>query len=150
IETRKNNMNYITSVNSREIYPSSQMLAQITGKGVQPNKAIVGENAFAHEAGIHQHGVLKNPLTYEIMTPESVGLTCNRIVIGKHSGRYALCKKLEQLGYYLNKEDLNQVYIKVTKVADEQKVVEDQDLINIMARSKFTKKKPEQSVAAGN
>jgi 2-isopropylmalate synthase len=150
IETRKNNMSYITSVNSREIYPSSQMLAQITGKGVQPNKAIVGENAFAHEAGIHQHGVLKNPLTYEIMTPESVGLTCNRIVIGKHSGRYALCKKLEQLGYYLNKEDLNQVYIKVTKVADAQKVVEDQDLINIMARSKFTKKKRDQGVAAGN
>jgi len=71
IETRKNNMNYTTGVNTKEIFPASQMLAQITGKGVQPNKAIVGENAFAHEAGIHQHGVLKNPLCYEIMTPES-------------------------------------------------------------------------------
>jgi 2-isopropylmalate synthase len=133
METRKNNMGYITSVNTKEIYPSSQLLAQITGKGVQPNKAIVGENAFAHEAGIHQHGVLKNPLTYEIMTPESVGLTCNKIVIGKHSGRFALCKKLEDLGYFLDKEDLNQVYIKVTKLADKQKTVEDHDLISIMS-----------------
>ncbi|MEX0944023.1 MAG: 2-isopropylmalate synthase, partial [Balneolaceae bacterium] len=72
LKTRKNSMDYTTSVNTKEIYPSSQLLSQITGKGVQPNKAIVGENAFAHEAGIHQHGVLKNPLTYEIMTPESV------------------------------------------------------------------------------
>ncbi|TVR28343.1 MAG: 2-isopropylmalate synthase [Balneolaceae bacterium] len=133
METRKNNMNYSTSINTREIYPSSQLLAQITGKGVQPNKAIVGENAFAHEAGIHQHGVLKNPLTYEIMTPESVGLTCNKIVIGKHSGRFALCKKLEDLGYFLNKEHLNQVYVKVTKLADKQKTVEDHDLISIMS-----------------
>ena len=133
METRKNDMNFSTSINTKEIYPSSQLLAQITGKGVQPNKAIVGENAFAHEAGIHQHGVLKNPLTYEIMTPESVGLTCNKIVIGKHSGRFALCKKLEDLGYILNKEDLNQVYIKVTKLADKQKTVEDHDLISIMS-----------------
>ena len=133
METRKNNMNYSTSINTKEIFPSSQLLTQITGKGVQPNKAIVGENAFAHEAGIHQHGVLKNPLCYEIMTPESVGLTCNRIVIGKHSGRFALCKKLEDLGYILNKEDLNRVYVKVTKLADKQKTVEDHDLISIMS-----------------
>jgi 2-isopropylmalate synthase len=133
METRKNNMDFTTSINTKEIYPSSQMLAQITGKGVQPNKAIVGENAFAHEAGIHQHGVLKNPLCYEIMTPESVGLTSNRIVIGKHSGRFALGKKLEELGYFLTKEDLNQVYIQVTKLADKQKTVEDHDLISIMS-----------------
>lgn len=149
IETRKNNMNYTTSINTKEIYPSSQLLAQITGKGVQPNKAIVGDNAFAHEAGIHQHGVLKNPLTYEIMTPESVGLTCNRIVIGKHSGRFALCKKLEQLGYNLNKEDLNTVYLKVTRVADQKKVVEDQDLINIMAETNFSTTDPGKQTAAG-
>lgn len=133
IETRNNNMNFSTAVNTKEIYPSSQMLAQITGKGVQPNKAIVGENAFAHEAGIHQHGVLKNPLCYEIMTPESVGLTCNRIVIGKHSGRFALGKKYEQLGYQLNKNDLNQAYKHVTKLADDKKVVEEQDLISIIS-----------------
>jgi 2-isopropylmalate synthase len=149
IETRKNNMDYTTGINTQEIYPSSQMLAQITGKGVQPNKAIVGENAFAHEAGIHQHGVLKNPLTYEIMTPDSVGLTSNKIVIGKHSGRFALGKKLEELGYFLNKEDLNKVYTMVTKLADEQKVVNDEDLINLMANTKYSKGNPDQSVAAG-
>jgi len=147
--TRKNIMDYTTSVNTKEIFPSSQLLAQITGKGVQPNKAIVGENAFAHEAGIHQHGVLKNPLTYEIMTPESVGLTCNKIVIGKHSGRFALCKKLEELGYYLNKEDLNQVYLKVTKVADKKKVVEEQDLISIISMMNDMPARQKQSMASG-
>ncbi len=149
IETRKNIMNYTTSINTKEIFPSSQMLSQITGKGVQPNKAIVGENAFAHEAGIHQHGVLKNPLTYEIMTPESVGLTCNKIVIGKHSGRFALCKKLEELGYFLEKEDLNRVYVKVTQLADEKKVVEDHDLVSILALMNNTPKKPSQKLASG-
>lgn len=137
VETRKNNMNFTTSINTKEIYPSSQLLAEITGKGVQPNKAIVGDNAFAHEAGIHQHGVLNNPLTYEIMTPESVGLTCNKIVLGKHSGRFALSKKLEQLGYKLAKDDLDQVYLKVTRLADEKKVVDDQDLINIMTKTNY-------------
>lgn len=149
IETRKNNMAYSTSVNTKEIFPSSQLLAQITGKGVQPNKAIVGENAFAHEAGIHQHGVLKNPLTYEIMTPESVGLTCNKIVIGKHSGRFALGKKLEELGYFLNKEDLNRIYQKVTKLADEKKIVDDQDLLNLMAKANYSNQNPNQSFVAG-
>ncbi len=133
MKTRQGDMNFDTSVNTSQIYPSSRMLTEITGKGVQPNKAIVGENAFAHEAGIHQHGVLKNPLTYEIMTPESVGLNCNRLVIGKHSGRHALCKKLEELGYKLNKEDLNRVYSEVTKLADEQKTIEEFDLISILS-----------------
>jgi len=149
VQTRQNSMDYTTSVNSKEIFPSSQLLAQITGKGVQPNKAIVGDNAFAHEAGIHQHGVLKNPLTYEIMTPESVGLTCNKIVIGKHSGRFALCKKLEDLGYYLNKEDLNNVYKTVTKLADEQKTVDDKDLISIMATANYSNQSPDHTFAAG-
>jgi len=149
METRKNNMDFSTSINTKEIYPSSQLLAQITGKGVQPNKAIVGENAFAHEAGIHQHGVLKNPLCYEIMTPESVGLTSNKIVIGKHSGRFALGKKLEDLGYHLNKEDLNRVYIKVTKLADQQKTVEDHDLISIMSMMNDTSFQGHGRVASG-
>ena len=149
MEIRKNNMDFSTSINTKEIYPSSQLLAQITGKGVQPNKAIVGENAFAHEAGIHQHGVLKNPLCYEIMTPESVGLTSNKIVIGKHSGRFALGKKLEDLGYHLNKEDLNRVYIKVTKLADQQKTVEDHDLISIMSMMNDTSFQGHGRVASG-
>jgi len=149
VETRKNNMNYTTGINTREIYPASQMLAEITGKGVQPNKAIVGENAFAHEAGIHQHGVLKNPLCYEIMTPESVGLTCNKIVIGKHSGRFALGKKLEELGYNLDKEDLNTAYISVTRLADKKKVVEDHDLISIMAMMNDQPNSGSQKLASG-
>jgi len=149
IETRKNNMNYTTGVNTKEIFPASQLLAQITGKGVQPNKAIVGENAFAHEAGIHQHGVLKNPLCYEIMTPESVGLTCNKIVIGKHSGRFALGKKLEDMGYDLNKEDLNIAYKTVTRLADKKKVVEDHDLISIMSMMNDKPATEPQQVASG-
>ena len=149
LETRKNSLNYTTSVNTREIFPSSQLLAQITGKNVQPNKAIVGDNAFAHEAGIHQHGVLKNPLTYEIMTPESVGLTCNKIVIGKHSGRFALCKKLEELGFHLNKEHLDQAYQSVTRLADEKKEVDDRDLIRIMAEANFSSKSNPGKIAAG-
>lgn len=149
IETRKNNMNYSTRVNTKEIYPASQMLAQITGKGVQPNKAIVGENAFAHEAGIHQHGVLKNPLCYEIMTPESVGLTCNKIVIGKHSGRFALGKKLEDMGYELNKDELNTAYKNVTRLADQKKIVEDHDLISIMAMMSDQPAPEPQKLASG-
>ncbi|CAN5300608.1 2-isopropylmalate synthase [soil metagenome] len=149
IETRKNNMNYTTGVNTKEIYPASQMLAEITGKGVQPNKAIVGDNAFAHEAGIHQHGVLKNPLCYEIMTPESVGLTCNKIVIGKHSGRFALGKKLEDMGYDLNKDELNTAYKSVTRLADQKKVVEDHDLITIMAMMSNQPAPEPQKLASG-
>lgn len=149
LETRKNSLNYSTSINTREIFPSSQLLARITGKNVQPNKAIVGDNAFAHEAGIHQHGVLKNPLTYEIMTPESVGLTCNKIVIGKHSGRFALCKKLEELGYHLSKEHLDQAYESVTRLADEKKEVDDRDLIRIMAAVNSSPAAVKRQMAAG-
>ncbi|MEX0770644.1 MAG: 2-isopropylmalate synthase [Balneolaceae bacterium] len=130
--TRKSDFNMTTNIKSEEIYTSSRILAEITNNSVQPNKAIVGANAFAHEAGIHQHGVLNNPLTYEIMTPESVGLTCNRIVLGKHSGRFALGKKLENLGYKLGKEELNQIYARFTHLADDKKVITDNDLMFLM------------------
>ncbi|REL33399.1 2-isopropylmalate synthase [Rhodohalobacter sp. SW132] len=149
IETRKNNMDFTTGVNTREIYPASQLLAEITGKGVQPNKAIVGDNAFAHEAGIHQHGVLKNPLCYEIMTPESVGLTCNKIVIGKHSGRFALGKKLEDMGYKLSKDELNSAYKSVTRLADEKKIVKDHDLTSIMSMMRNQPNPEPQKMASG-
>jgi len=128
IATRQNDFLQSTKIKTEEICASSRLLAEITGHGVQPNKAIVGANAFAHEAGIHQHGVLNNPLTYEIMTPESVGLSCNRIVLGKHSGRFALGKKLESLGYKLAKDELNQLYIRFTTLADEKKEVDENDL----------------------
>lgn len=130
--TRKSEFNKTTNIKSEEIYTSSRILAEITNNSVQPNKAIVGANAFAHEAGIHQHGVLNNPLTYEIMTPESVGLTCNRIVLGKHSGRFALGKKLENLGYKLGKDELNQIYARFTQLADDKKVITENDLMFLM------------------
>lgn len=132
IATRENNIGKMTRIVSEEIYPTSRLLTEITGKGVQPNKAIVGENAFAHEAGIHQHGVLNNPMTYEIMTPESVGLTGNRIVLGKHSGRFALNRKLEELGFSLNREELNRVYTNFTRMADRKKVVGDNELLMLV------------------
>ncbi len=130
--TRENNIGKKTNIVTEELYPASQLLTKITGNPVQPNKAIVGENAFAHEAGIHQHGVLNNPMTYEIMTPKSVGLTGNKIVLGKHSGRFALNKKLEDLGYSLVKEELNKIYTKVTRLADQKKVVTDNDLLMLV------------------
>lgn len=133
IATRKNNIGKYTDVETDQLMPASKLLTEITGNEVQPNKAIVGENAFAHEAGIHQHGVLNNPMTYEIMTPESVGLTSNKIVLGKHSGRFALNKKLQKLGYSLGKDELNQVYLKFTNLADEKKIVEEQELLTLVS-----------------
>lgn len=120
-----------TRVNQEELYPTSQMLTRITGIGVQPNKAIVGENAFAHEAGIHQDGMLKNPLTYEIMTPRSVGVPENKLVLGKHSGRNALNERLKHLGFDFSRDELNKVYEGFIRIADEKKVVLDEDLVSL-------------------
>lgn len=133
IATRKDNMGIHTNVATDQLVPASKLLTEITGNKVQPNKAIVGENAFAHEAGIHQHGVLNNPMTYEIMTPESVGLTSNKIVLGKHSGRFALNKKLQKLGYSLGKSELNKIYLRFTNLADEKKIVEEQELLALVS-----------------
>ena len=107
------------------------MLCQLTGKQVQVNKAIVGENAFAHEAGIHQDGMLKNAVTYEIMSPDRVGVPRSMIVLGKHSGRHALEARYRELGYTLTREALEKAYVKFLEVADRKKRVEDQDLISI-------------------
>jgi 2-isopropylmalate synthase len=115
------------------IYSVSQMLASIISFAPSPNKAIVGSNAFAHEAGIHQHGVLSNPLTYEIMTPESVGVPGNRMVLGKHSGRRAMTHRLAQLGYSLSPADLDIAYAAFTELADRKKSVYDLDLMNLVA-----------------
>jgi len=100
----------------------------ITGIMVQPNKAIVGANAFAHEAGIHQDGVLKNPMTYEIMKPETIGLSTNKLVLGKHSGRHALRSRLKQMGYDLSDEEINLVFTRFKELADKKKNVVDEDL----------------------
>lgn len=121
-----------TGVRTQELYPTSHLLSSIIGIPVQPNKAIVGRNAFAHEAGIHQHGVLNNPLCYEIMTPASVGLPANRIVLGKHSGRHALAKRYDELGCALSPAALDDVYARFTQLADRKKRIYDQDLLSLI------------------
>jgi len=115
------------------LYPVSQLLASVISFTPSPNKAVVGSNAFAHEAGIHQHGVLSNPLTYEIMTPASVGVPGNRMVLGKHSGRRAMAHRLVTLGYELSPDELDIAYTAFTELADRKKSVYDQDLINLVS-----------------
>jgi 2-isopropylmalate synthase len=132
LRVRKDLMPYEYSVTTEELYRSSQTLSNITGVMVQPNKAVVGKNAFAHEAGIHQHGVLKNRITYEIMTPESVGVKTNSIVLGKHSGRHALNKKYEEMGYTLSRPELDKAYKLFTKLADQKKEIFEEDLMAIL------------------
>ena len=136
VQTRQNVFGMQTRVNTRELYPSSCLLSEITGNTVQRNKAIVGVNAFAHEAGIHQDGVIKNPLTYEIMTPESVGAPVNQLVIGKHSGRRALSKKASDLGFDCSGNLLNQLYEEVTALADSKKTVNDADITDLCTKFK--------------
>ena len=119
-------------IRTEELYPTSQLLSEIIGFTVQPNKAIVGRNAFAHEAGIHQHGVLSNPLTYEIMTPASVGVPESHLVLGKHSGRHALAKRYEQLGATLSSAELEAVYERFVALADRKKHIVDGDLPQLL------------------
>jgi 2-isopropylmalate synthase len=123
---------YETGVESEQLFAASQMLSEITGVPVQPNKAITGRNAFAHEAGIHQDGVLKNPLTYEIMTPKSVGVPDSKLVLGKHSGRHALSMRCEQLGYSFDRRALDDVYRRFVRLADKIKHVEDHHLLELI------------------
>jgi 2-isopropylmalate synthase len=133
MNVRADRLPFETRIDTQQIYATSQMLSQIIGFGVQPNKAIVGRNAFAHEAGIHQHGVISNPLCYEIMTPESVGVPTNELVLGKHSGRHALGLRYEELGYELSREELDLAYHRFTALADRKKRVYDQDLISLIS-----------------
>ena len=123
---------YDTGVVSEQLFSASQVLSEITGVPVQPNKAITGRNAFAHEAGIHQDGVLKNPLTYEIMTPQSVGVPDSKLVLGKHSGRHALGVRCEQLGYQFDRRALDDIYRRFVRLADKIKNVEDHHLLELI------------------
>ena len=132
LSVRRDAMPYTTGIRTEQLFPSSQLLTEITGVAVQPNKAIVGRNAFAHEAGIHQDGVIKNPLTYEIMTPQSVGVPDSKLVLGKHSGRHALGLRCAQLGYAFERRDLDRVYKSFVSLADRIKVVEDHHLLAII------------------
>ncbi len=133
LRTRNDVLPYDTRVATEHIYPTSRMLSTITGIMVQPNKAVVGANAFAHEAGIHQHGVIMEKSTYEIMTPESIGLNQNKLVLGKHSGRHAFKQRLEELGYDLKKEDLDKAFVRFKTLADQKKEIFDEDLDAIIA-----------------
>ncbi len=134
LKTRQKLLKYNTKIDTTEIYPTSKLLEKITSISVQPNKAIVGKNAFAHEAGIHQDGVLKNPLTYEIMTPQSIGAAGNSMVIGKHSGRHALSNRMNELGYKLSKDVLDIVYKETMRLTDKKKIINDKDLISVVKR----------------
>ena len=132
IATRHDRYPYTNHIVMSELYPTSHMLGEIISFTCPPNKAVVGKNAFAHESGIHQHGVLSNPLTYEIMTPASVGFTGQNIVLGKHSGRKALEHRLNELGHKLSHEELTAVYHRFTELADRKKSIYDQDIVALL------------------
>ncbi len=132
LRTRRNLMNLHTGVETTEIYRSSRLVRRVTGIDVQPNKAIVGKNAFAHEAGIHQDGVLKDKRTYEIMDADSIGLSSSSLVLGKHSGRHAFSDKLSELGYELDRNDLNKAFFRFKELCDKKKEVSDWDIRSII------------------
>ncbi len=132
LATRRDKFPYTSNIVMPQLYPTSRLLAEMISFGCSPNKAVVGANAFAHESGIHQHGMLANPLTYEIMTPESVGVPATNLVLGKHSGRRLLEQRLAELGHQLDREQLDQVYTRFTALADRKKSIYDQDLIGLL------------------
>ncbi len=138
LEVRKDIFGTTTNINTKEIYRSSNLVSSITGSLVQANKAIVGKNAFAHEAGIHQHGVMTNKKTYEIMTPQSVGVPQNSFVLGKHSGKHAFSNKLEELGYSFESEQIEELFVAFKNLADKKKDISDLDL-EALAQNKITR-----------
>lgn len=133
INTRPDFFDVKTGINTKEIYRASRLVSDLTGLVVQANKAIVGSNAFAHEAGIHQHGVIQERRTYEIMDAESIGLKESRLVLGKHSGRHAFEKRLQELGFDLSKEELDRAFVRFKETADKKKEIFDEDLEAIVA-----------------
>ncbi|MCX5827704.1 MAG: 2-isopropylmalate synthase [Deltaproteobacteria bacterium] len=137
IETRRDLFGVHTGIKTEKIYQTSKLLTQITGIPVQPNKAIVGANAFAHESGIHQDGLIKEKSTYEIMRPESVGISETQIVLGKHSGRHAVSEHLKKMGYKHSQEDLNKVFVRFKELADIKKEIFDEDLEAILYEEVF-------------
>lgn len=140
IETRKNILNMETGVDTTQIYRTSKLVSSLAGVSIQPNKAVVGINAFLHESGIHQHGVLKEKSTYEIMTPESVGIKNNsNIVLGKHSGRYAFDNYLKEAGYTLSKEELDEAFEKFKKLTEKKKNITTKDIEAIIETKKYFK-----------
>ncbi|MCT4618435.1 MAG: 2-isopropylmalate synthase [Marinisporobacter sp.] len=135
MNTRKDVLGLYCNIDTKQIMRSSKLLSSITGVEVQPNKAIVGNNAFAHESGIHQHGVLEERTTYEIMTPESIGLSQNKMVLGKHSGKHAFEDRLKALGYDLSKEEIIKAFGQFKELADKKKTIYDDDIEAIITRN---------------
>ena len=131
LAVRKESFGITTNIKLDQLFPASRMLTEITGAQVAPNKAVVGANAFAHEAGIHQDGIIKNPLTYEIISPETVGVPARSLVMGKHSGRNALRISLKDLGFEPNDAELAEIYRRVTTLADQAKTVRPRDILGI-------------------
>jgi 2-isopropylmalate synthase len=134
MKIRQDEAPFTTGIRTELLYPCSQLLTQIIGVGVQPNKAIVGRNAFAHEAGIHQDGYLKERTTYEIIRPETVGVPEGKLVLGKHSGRHALAQRCKDLGYPLDRDELQRVYQAFTALADRKKGILDEDILALVQR----------------
>src|SRR5437763_9786244 len=131
LAVRKESFGVTTNIRLDQLFPASRLLTEITGAQVAPNKAVVGANAFAHEAGIHQDEIIKNPLTYEIISPETVGVPARSLVMGKHSGRNALRTALKDLGYDASDAELAEIYRRVTALADESKSVRARDILGI-------------------
>ncbi len=138
IRTRKDFFNLTTNVETRQIYKTSRLVSELTGFTVQPNKAIVGANAFSHESGIHQDGVIKMPITYEIMDPRTVGIPASSLVLGKLSGRHAFRERLAELGYSLNEEDFDRAFSAFKELADKKKEITDRDIESLVAEEQRT------------
>ncbi|MBI4632417.1 MAG: 2-isopropylmalate synthase [Deltaproteobacteria bacterium] len=137
LQTRKDIFGLYTGIKTERIHQSSRLLTQITGVAVQPNKAIVGANAFAHESGIHQDGLIKEKITYEIMTPQSVGISDSHLVLGKHSGRHAIAEHLKKMGYNLTRDEVNRVFVRFKELADVKKDLFDEDIEAIISEEVF-------------
>ena len=138
IKTRSDFFNLTTNINTRQIYRTSRLVSELTGFPVQPNKAIVGANAFRHESGIHQDGVIKMPITYEIMDPRTVGIPASSLVLGKLSGRHAFKERLAELGYSLSEEDFNRAFSAFKELADKKREVTDKDIESLIAEEQRT------------
>jgi 2-isopropylmalate synthase len=138
VKTRSDFFNLTTNVETKQIYRASRMVSDLTGFPVQPNKAIVGANAFSHESGIHQDGVIKMPITYEIIDPRSVGIPSSSLVLGKLSGRHAFRQRLSELGYTLKEEDLNRAFAAFKELADKKKDITDRDIESLVAEEQRT------------
>jgi 2-isopropylmalate synthase len=143
LSTRRDLLDYYTDIVTQYIFPTSRLTSKLTGVSVQPNKAIVGSNAFAHESGIHQDGVLKDSSTFEIMTPTDVGIKKSTLPLGKLSGRHAFKNKLREMGFYVNDEELNRVFERFKRLADRKKTVYDEDLVSLVETEVIYKSVPE-------